>query len=375
MDMGDSAPGVVFKTLSKALYKYADVDVLSPKFDKCDTLEGIGKTRLHHYRSISWPDIKKLWKYFRFNYNDLWWIMVNLYPAVKSLHKKKYHGVISFTSMNFFPSIRLGKILARILDVPWSIYSVDGIPSPVDWLDGDDEIHALLSAHIDRCCRNADFMFSSNKFMMAYQKQICHSFAGKWSYLYTPYKQKSDYARSEHKDYNFLYTGSLYGLRRVDGILAGFRLFLQDYSDSKLIFVGAADQSFFDSAQDLIRNGNVIVHPFSRDLTAYYQDADVLVDIGADIPDDVFLSSKIVSYLSIDRPILAVTGNNSPVRNIMGGLQSIIHCSNQESGVYRALQDCIAVIGKGIEDRVGLLDEFDPDTIARKLFDTISSNT
>ena len=106
-----------------------------------------------------------------------------------------------------------------------------------------------------------------------------------------------------------------------------------------------------------------------------FQDADVLVDIGADIPDDVFLSSKIISYLPIDRPILALTGANSPARGIMKGCHSIVHCSNQEEDVFQAMQDCIAAIGKGIADRNELLIEFDADTIARKLYDIISDTT
>lgn len=372
MDMGDSAPGTVFKTLSESLCKYADIDVLSPDFNKGDSWKGIGWTRLHHYRCLSWPEVKQLWKVFHFNYNDLWWILINLYPAIKSIRKKRYDGIISYTSMNFFPSIRLGRILAKILDVPWSIYSVDGIPSPVAWLEGDDEIHKLLSAHIDECCSRADFFFSSNEYMMAYQKQVCRRFTGKWNYLYTPYRQKSDYPKSDHNGYNFLYAGSLYGLRKIDGLIAGFRLFLQDYPDSKLVFVGAVDHSYFASASDLIADEKVILQPFVRDLTSYYQDADVLVDIGADISDDVFLSSKIVSYLAINRPILAMTGDNSPVRGIMSGLRSIIHCSNQANDIYQGLRNCINVVDNGIEDRIGLLEKFDPDTIARKLFNTIS---
>ena len=70
MDMSDSAPGAVFRTLSQSLYKYADVDVLSPKYDKNDSLEGIGLIRLHRYRLLDWPETKQIYKRLHFNYND-----------------------------------------------------------------------------------------------------------------------------------------------------------------------------------------------------------------------------------------------------------------------------------------------------------------
>lgn len=375
MDLGESAPGTVFKTLAKSLYKYADIDILSPTFDDTYSLEGIRKTKLKDYIQLSWQETKDIWNQRKYNPHNQAWVLRNLYSTIKSTSGRKYDGVITFTSMNFFPSISLGRIISQILNLPWSIYSVDGIPSPVEWLEGDNTIHRLLSDHINRSCRKADFIFSSNEYMMRYQQRICVDFKGKWNYLYTPHKQNRNYCKSEHKDYHFLYTGALYGLRRIEGLIAGFRLFLQIHPDSKMIFVGNADMAFFQSATDLIQSRNIILKPFCKDLAPYFQDADVLVDIGADIPDDVFLSSKIISYLPIDRPILALTGANSPARGIMKGCHSIVHCSNQEEDVFQAMQGCIAAIGKGIADRNELLIEFDADTIARKLYDIISDTT
>ena len=372
MDMGDSAPGTVFRTLTKSMYNYADIDVISPMFDEADPMEGISKTQLKNYVVLDWLKIKKIWNRHKYNPKNQLWVLKNLFRIIKSIRSRKYDGVITFTSMNFFPSISLGRIISKRLHLPWAIYSVDGIPSPVEWLEGDRDIHKLLSEHINKSCRNADFIFSSNEYMMRYQQRICPDFKGKWNYLYTPHKQNQNYSKSVHNGYRFLYTGALYGLRKIDGLIAGFRRFLQIHPKSEMIFVGNADQSFFQSATDLIQSKKIIIQPFCKDLKTYFQEADILMDIGADIPDDVFLSSKIVSYLPIDRPILAITGANSPARGIMKGCPSIVHCGNQEEEVYQAMQDCIEVIGKGITDRNELINEFNADTIARKLYEVIS---
>ena len=88
--------------------------------------------------------------------------------------------------------------------------------------------------------------------------------------------------------------------------------------------------------------------------------------------DDIFLSSKIVSYLPINKPILAVSGKNSPVRGIMSGLYSIQHCYNQKEDAYRAMKACVSAIGKGIDDRKSRLYEFDADTVAKKIYCVIN---
>lgn len=132
MDMGDSAPGTVFRTLAKSMLKHADIDVISPMFDETDPMEGIGKTKLKTYVVLDWLKTKKIWKRYKFDPKNQLWILKNLYRTIKSIRGRKYDGVITFTSMNFFPSISLGQIISKRLHLPWTIYSVDGIPSPVE---------------------------------------------------------------------------------------------------------------------------------------------------------------------------------------------------------------------------------------------------
>ncbi len=371
MEMGDSAPGTVFKTLAKSLYQYADLDIISPIFDENFSLDGIKKVKLHHYRFLDWDKICRYWEKYRFNPKDKKWVYKNLPRAIWAVLGQKYDAVITFTSMNYFPSIDLGRKLAKFLGVKWAIYTVDGIPSPVEWLNGNTLIHSLLSHYLNKACRKADYIFSSNEYMMGYQQKICHEFQGKWGYLYTPHKQKQTYEKTAHEGYRFLYTGALYGLRRIDGLLAGFRRFIKEHPGSQLIFVGDVAPTYLDNGIDLIESKNLILHPFTQDLSAFYQEADVLLDIAAKLDNDVFLSSKIISYLPIDRPILAISGNNSPSRGIMGGIDSILHCHDEENDAYNGLCRSIEAIGKGIDDRAQLIQEFDAETIAKKLYDSL----
>ena len=106
MDLGESAPGTVFKTLAKSIYKYADIDILSPVFDDTYSLEGIRKIKLKDYIPLSWQETKDIWNQRKYNPHNQFWVLRNLYRSIKSISGPKYDGVITFTSMIFsHPSV------------------------------------------------------------------------------------------------------------------------------------------------------------------------------------------------------------------------------------------------------------------------------
>ena len=372
MDMGTTPPGVVFKTLARSLRTMAELDVICPDFDESFPWEGIRRISVKPYHIHRWKTIRNYWKYLCINPDDLLWARKAFSQAWPMVKGERYDAVITLTSMNYFPSIPLGRLLARKLGVKWAIYSVDGIPSPVEWLEGDSLTHDRMARWLDRASKEAQWFFSSNPYMAEYQKVTLKSFRGQWGFLPTPHNLTTSCPAIPHEGLIFLYTGTLYGLRRIDGLLDGFREFRKTHSDAKLVFIGHIQPDYKDQAAAMIEDGEVEFLPFRDDLNEYFGKADVLLDIGADIPGDVFLSSKIISYLAMDRPILAITGPNSPARNMLGGIPSIIHCSNNKDEVAEALELSTKAIGRGISDRKAARALFEADNVAKKLLDTIA---
>lgn len=372
MDMGSTPPGVVFKTLARALSAYTGLDIICPDFDETFGWEDIRRISAPHYHVHRWKTIRGYWKWLGINPDDYRWTLRAMRAVWPQVKDNCYDGVITLTSMNYFPSILLGRKLARRLGVEWTVYSVDGIPSPVEWLDGDSVTHDRMALWLDMVCKGADFFFSSNPYMAEYQKNIFPSFKGSWGYLPTPHNLSTSCPKAAHEGLVFLYTGTLYGLRRIDGLLEGFRQLRKKYQEAKLVFIGDTLPQYKGQAGELVAEGAVEFLPFQGDLDPFLARADVLVDIGADIPDDVFLSSKIISYLPMDRPILAVTGANSPARNMLGGIPSIIHCSNDREEVEKAMEQCLKAIGAGIGDRAAARALFQAGNVARKLYQTIA---
>lgn len=369
VDTKSTAPGIVFKTLVSALSVEASCVLITSEADSSMFPESVEIVKCPQYVPYSWNAAKKRWRQFHFSPKDEKWWRSAYRSVIGKLRGYTFDAVLSFTSMGYFPPIQLGRHLADKYSAKWAIYSVDGIPSPIGWID-DGKVHVLMSRFLDRACRNSNIFFSSNPFMMEYEKKVLNSFRGKWDYIFTPilndYSLPGQDSKQRPNDGTvFLYAGSIYGLRKIDGLISGFRKYLAEVRNSRLIFVGDIPKTYFSSDLDLITRGCVELHPYTSDLHEYYKQADVLVDIAADIPDDIFLSSKIISYLPIGKPILAVSGKNSPARNIFEKMNSICHCYNDSEEIFNCM--CNITSCRNFEDRMKFIDMFSPETSVKKL--------
>ncbi len=102
----------------------------------------------------------------------------------------------------------------------------------------------------------------------------------------------------------------------------------------------------------------ILFHPFSTNLKAVFERSRVLIDVDADIEEDVFISSKLKDYLSVNRMIVSITGKNSPSRKFY---LELLKC-----GLFLTLQiqhfkgnlewQLIQSICKSFDDRKSVLD-------------------
>ena len=245
------------------------------------------------------------------------------------------------------------------------------MPSPLPWLGGDTILHCKISRRIASLCAGADMFILSNPMMIGYQKSVMPAFKGGWDYLFTPYRPLSEsFEKVPHDGFNLLYAGSLYGLRRIDSLVEAFRRFLTIRPDATLYFVGERAPGYEKFAGELLESGRIVFREPTGRIDEYYAKADCLIDLAADIPDDVFLSSKVICYLPYKIPILAISGENSPVSQIMKDVPSIVQCWNYDDGIYEALLKVLEV--RDFSDRKELLEAFSPETVCDR-FKTIIS--
>ena len=137
------------------------------------------------------------------------------------------------------------------------------------------------------------------------------------------------------------------------------------------MFVGDIAPAFVDELKKLTSQGIAEILPFHSNLDSFYAVSDILLDIGGDMDNDIFLSSKLISYLPLERPILAISGVPSPARDVAKDCVSIVHARNDGAEIEEGILKCIQLIGKNIDDRTSLLEEFKIETTALKLFNDI----
>ena len=371
LDAAHTSPGIVFKTLIRHLASFHDITLLAQCVDPDFIPENV---RLLPLRKgvHRWDKAEKNWRRFGFNPRDRFWSWKTWFKYRGKLRKQTFDAVITLTSNGYYSSLNLGKRLAEHFHCKYIIYTVDGMPSPLPWMGNDKQLHDNISTEMRRLCRGADLFISANALMMAYQQSIIPDLKGKWDYLYVPFRPLSDgYAQKAHEGYNILYAGSLYGLRRIDGLLDAFRRFLTLRPDAKLWFVGDTVETYKTEAKELADDGKIIFKPATDKIDEYYAIADCLLDIAADIPGDVFLSGKVICYLPYQIPILAISGDNSPVSLIMGGVPSIVQCHNDADEIASALEH-IAGTSFDFSDRSALVHQFHPETNCQKFIKLIT---
>ncbi len=367
-DMGRTAPGIVYQTMVRSLSASSYVTVLAQGIDASLASERIRCLPLKGGVE-NWGKAVKKWRLFGCNPRDAFWSLKSFLHYKKELGRWKYDAIVCMVSNGYYSALNLGQRMAKYCHQRFLIYSVDGMPSPLPWLEGDRQLHKQISRGLQHLCAGADMFISSNPQMMAYQKTVLPGLIPHWDYLFTPYKLlPAGFQLRKHAGFNFLYAGSLYGLRRIDALIEAFRRFLEQCPDARLLFVGETAPGYRDAAQDLQAAGKLVFRDPTDHIDDYYSEADCLIDIAADIPDDVFLSSKVVCYLPYGIPILAISGANSPVSLLMKDVPSIAHCRNDAVEILEAMRHCQGI--RDCSDRQELLTAFHPDTVYRK-FKTI----
>ncbi len=364
LDVAGTAPGIVFKVLLKALSASSRITLLSQDTDPNALNDNIRLIPLRHAVE-KWRHAEKKWRCLGRNPRDERWARRTFREHRDEIFKERYDALIVLTSNGYYSALSLGRVFRQHLLCPYIIYSVDGMPSPLPWLDGDVRLHRGISAGLRRLCSDGDLFLLSNPRMVDYQKSVLPGFQGKWDFLFTPYRPlPKGFSRQEHSGFNILYAGSLYGLRKIDGLTDGFRRFLSVRPDARLYIVGDVWKKYKESAADLVQEGKLIFRDVTDRIDEYYARADCLIDIAADIPDDVFLSSKVICYLPYAVPIIAISGENSPVSRLMGGVASIRQCHNDGEEIFQALQQTQDI--RDFSDRQELLEQFSPETIGKR---------
>jgi len=364
--LGLTAPGIVFENIINGLSKLLNVTVITYHNN---THNQEPTRQLYDIIELEEPIFINIrWTYYL---NRLWYQIFNISwtdmvaKSQFSMKKQQYDLVFALCSMGNTIPLSVSKKINSRYGIPIAAYFVDAIPTPVWWTKR--KITNGVKRYLKSYTKNLVYFASSNEDMLEYQKQFLHPSCTNCDVILTPSNSYSEIAYLKKNNQNkfiFLYTGSIYGLRNPKSVIDAFCEFVEEYPKSELHFVGNANN--FLSKANYPNMGNIKIYEYSNDLTEHYRSADVLIDINADYPNDIFLSSKIANYLLIPKPIICVTGENSPANKILRCIDSIFLVRHKREQIYEAMK-AAAHRKFNFEDRKDIIKRFSAQNVIDKL--------
>jgi glycosyltransferase involved in cell wall biosynthesis len=381
-NLGRSAPGIVFERLISEIARRHDVDVVC-LIDQSSTdlrhVANISEVRPDHCDLWSDPIMKsRISKYSLKLFGDDFAARLAAAAMAKVVDQRTagcapYDYAFAMVSFKHLSPLILCERLTRLRLAKKNIaYFVDAIPAPPGWSVNTREFRSLRT-YIRARLEKIDGLFSSNEQMLRYQLAIARDIAiDHVGVLLTP-TSGADWplpATTGQERYNFLYTGGFYGKRTPKYVLSALKLVLERHPNAYLVFVGTT--AFESNELSMLTESerkHVLIHPFTTDLTRFYAEATALLDIDGDLDDDVFLSSKIANYLSVNRIIISETGRNSPARNLFrSARESVLQCFHDPHEIAERMCDAIRSNATvDFSDRAELIARFSAPSVVDSL--------
>lgn len=370
MDIGSTSPGIVYEKLLRQMINKIKCTIICPSIN---TIEPFDTLPSPPYKRLPFRVENFLNTVFGTNILDIIWSR-RIYKQIRINTINKIDCIVSLVSSGNYAPILAGAKVSSRYNKPWLIYTVDAIPTPVAW-NHNPRQNKAISIFLKTFISHASGLYAANPMMLSYVQSIFSYSYGKTGVIYTP----RDFVpiqpvKIQHEGIVFLYTGTVYGVRKIDNLLMAFRAFLEIDCKSKLIFVGKVFSDALNKYQDLLISGNIEIHSFTNSLNEFYRRADILLDIGADVDNDVFLSSKIVNYLAYKKPIIAITQDGSPARAIFKDAQTILHCHHNCNEIVESMKKSVLLLDTSFEDRDKYMKEFSAEYVAKRFIDEINSN-
>lgn len=238
--------------------------------------------------------------------------------------------------------ILLGDLLSKASNSKFYVHSTDPIPAPSNWYNNM-RLHASLVKSAKRILKSIDYLSLSNKYMLDYElklmgkskKNNLHAFV-----VRNPSEllSLSSLKPSQDSKIRFLYLGNIYYKRQPDMLIKVFLKLAEENPNFILQFAGIRHPilSKYNIPSNLFNNIELL--PYSNEPMEYLLNADVLVDFDAPFKNDVYISSKVINYLSIKKPIFSLTPENSPTSKLLEScVQTTVVANYEEKMVYDGL--------------------------------------
>jgi glycosyltransferase involved in cell wall biosynthesis len=369
-EIGTNAPGILYDRLLQELGRLCRMDVAVVSYEPSSPLT-VEKVYRIPYPRMKYAVKKAMLSVFGRDPVSRW-----LCRKLRGIKPGEYDAVLSLCSNDRFWALEAGAFLKRRLGCPWGCYFVDAIPAPLNWFP-DSAYRRAVVRTVRRCCGQMDFLASLCEEMLRYQLSLLPGRPKVTDVLLPSIPSVAGCSCGPRPEgpCRFLYAGRIYGRRSAKHLLEAFSLLIREIPDAELVFAGT-ERTILDEAgrygEEL--RAHVILLPWVSDISEEVLKATALIDLDAEVDGDVFLSSKMFTYLAYDRPVICETGMDSPSRRVFSGIPSILQCGHDARELKTAMAEVVRRSGSfDYSDRDAVREKASAAYSARRLHDTLKS--
>jgi glycosyltransferase involved in cell wall biosynthesis len=221
-------------------------------------------------------------------------------------------------------SMIVGDYLNSITGKPHIVHFADPIPPTKDWMDMESERKKNLKT-IKPIFENVDASFFVTKEMLTYQHNILEEVINLKKSFISPnaildFKQ---FGSPKNDKIIFSYVGTFSRQRNPKLISDAFIKFAYNKNDVEFhIFGNKSNIELFKSLE--ITHPKIKVFGPTDSVREVFEKSNILIDIDAKVDEPVFISGKLMEYLSFDRHVLLISQFNSPSYNLTKNLTNSV---------------------------------------------------
>jgi glycosyltransferase involved in cell wall biosynthesis len=367
-----SAAGIIFKNLAEALLKQkVELIILAQNVQIKECNDIVCFVR-ESFLKINIKVSKLLTIIFRRNWEHLVWQKFMFYYHRRNIKKLNPDLVLSFVSGNSPGIISLGEDFSKYLSKPLAIHMVDPIPPPRHY-ENIEIYRKGLFPGIKSGLKHSAFVSMGNPAMLRHQQKYCDfDLISKSTIIRDSINRSFTFfgPLENNESFTLLYLGNFGVKRNPENLIKAVCKIAMEDTNIKLLIVG--DNSFVLGKLKLTSycENNILKKSWTNNIDIEMQQANVLVDIDIDEPNDVFSSSKVKQYLFVDRPILAITRKGSPTHVLLSNCTNTVRfCENTVEQIYIALKEMMRwnYLPHLFEERQKILVELTADYSASKM--------
>ncbi|WP_300333557.1 glycosyltransferase [Accumulibacter sp.] len=239
----------------------------------------------------------------------------------------------------------VGLHLSERTGIPLAIHFADPIPATPDW-QAMPAVREKMRRTVLPAQRHASLVSFGNDRMRVYQEKTTEECIGsRCMILPNPIPVRKPCTPLVKKNaFVFTFIGSFFGSRRPDSLLQAFSVVAQRHADVRLHIYGVCSKEMKGLIyRDACLARCVDLFGWTSDVASALSESSCLIDVDPDVDDCVYTSNKLMDYLSVDRPILAITPRNSASREVLEGLkESCVLSDHAIENIVGAMETAIA---------------------------------